>query len=31
VLPLHAVAQTHQRLEANEAMGKFVLRVTDEL
>ena len=24
VLPLHAVAQTHQRLEANEAMGKFV-------
>lgn len=31
VLPLHAAAQTHQRLEANEAMGKFVLRVTDEL
>ena len=31
VLPLHAVAQVHQRLEANEAMGKFVLRVTDEL
>lgn len=31
VVPLHAAAQTHQRLEANEAMGKFVLRVTDEL
>lgn len=31
VLPLHAVAQAHTRLEANEAMGKLVLRVTDEL
>lgn len=31
VLPLHAAAQTHQRLEANEAMGKLVLRVSDEL
>lgn len=31
VLPLHAVAQAHRRLEANESMGKIVLRVTDEL
>lgn len=31
VLPLHAAAQTHQRLEANAAMGKLVLRVSDEL